>query len=278
MFEIIEKLSEENQSLEIWCSVDNGLRLLSERMRKGWQRMNDLFDIHCHILPCVDDGAKSMEMALQLLRMEWQDGVRTVILTPHYRLGMFETSMERIWDAYDELLYRARGIGMDLHLGCEFHANMDMADTLEARERPTMAGSNYVLCEFSESSDLAFIQERGYHLISRGFIPIFAHIERYTKLTEDFDMIAELVDMGCRMQVNAGSILGKDGAATKKFCRKLIKEDLLHFIGSDAHDVKTRIPLIGSCSEYLKKKAGRVYTGKILRDNPSMILTEKYRR
>lgn len=234
--------------------------------------MKDLYDIHCHILPGVDDGAKCMDTALELLRREYEDGVRQIILTPHYRRGMFTPSMESIMEAYDELKQRSRGLDIGLHLGCEFFVNMEMADILERKKRPTMAGSRYVLCEFSGSMETAFIRERCTHLLGRGFIPILAHIERYPALTKDFDCIDDLISLGCLMQVNAGSVIGKSGFSAKQFCRQLMKEDMLHLIGSDAHDLKKRVPLLGDCSEYLKKHAGRVYTGRVLRDNPEMII------
>lgn len=234
--------------------------------------MKDLYDIHCHILPGVDDGAKSMDMAVELLHREYEDGVSQIILTPHYRKGMFEPSMEKIMQTYQVLTREAAKIGVKLHLGCEFYVNMEMADLLESGARPTLAGSRHVLCEFSTGTEASFIRERCQHLFSRGFIPVLAHIERYDALTGDFDLIDELSSYGCLMQVNAGSILGKSGFSAKQFCKKLIKYDMLDLIGSDAHDLKARAPQMGACSEQLKKMADRVYTGRIMRENPAEII------
>ena len=93
-----------------------------------------MIDVHCHILPEVDDGADDMKEALQMLELEYQDGVRTIIVTPHYRKGMFECSSERILKKYEQLKKEAKDRWKDLTivLGCEFHANMDMIEIIES--------------------------------------------------------------------------------------------------------------------------------------------------
>lgn len=234
--------------------------------------MRGIYDVHCHILPGVDDGAKTMEESIELIRKEYEDGVRSIVLTPHFRRGMFEPKMEQIYEAFEALTFAVRRMNLKLYLGCEYHVNMNMAEDLIEGRRPTMAGSSFVLCEFSSEDKAAYINERCYQLISSGFTPILAHIERYPALTKDFDQIGALTELGCRMQVNAGSILGRDGFGTKRFCKKLIEEDLLDFIGSDAHDRKVRPPLLGACAELLEKKYGADYARTIMCSNPSEIV------
>lgn len=234
--------------------------------------MKELCDIHCHILPEVDDGAPNMDIALAMIEAQMKAGVETIILTPHFRKEMFEPSMEEIWDAYDALVYETRHMGVRLYLGCEFHANIEMVETLDRGLRPTMADSRYVLTEFAHNSTKAFIKERADELLSSGYRPIIAHIERYRATRNDFDLIADLIDMGCEMQVNADAVIGRDGFGAQRFCKKLMQEDLLHYIGSDAHNLKGRAPRLGECCEYLKKNMGRLYTSRIMRDNPAKIL------
>ena len=234
--------------------------------------MRDLYDIHCHILPGVDDGAKNMDIALGLIDKEIEAGVETIILTPHFRKEMFEPEMEDIWNAYDELVYETKHKNIRLFLGCEFHANMEMVETLEKGHRPTLANSRYVLTEFSQNSTRAFIKERTDALLTSGYRPIIAHIERYRALRKDFDLIADLIEMGCEMQVNADAVIGKNGLGTQRFCKKLMQEDMLHYVASDAHNLKGRTTRIGECCEYLKKHMGRLYTSRIMRDNPSKII------
>ena len=237
--------------------------------------MKNLFDIHCHIIPEVDDGARTMEMALKMLQMEYEDGVRSVILTPHYRREMFETPKEKIERQFALLKEKSEAvIGEDLHLylGCEFHANTTMVEKLVSGERPTMAGSDYVLTEFSQETDFSFARERIYDLVSHGFIPIVAHVERYPQIRKDFGNLEALRENGAYLQVNAGSILGEEGFQAKRFCKKLMKNNMLDFIGSDCHRTDKRVPNLGACAEYMEKKMGKDYMERIFIRNPQKIV------
>ena len=111
-----------------------------------------LFDIHCHIVPSVDDGASSAEEAYKMLQMEYRQGVRNIIATPHYRLQMFETPIKTVEHQFLVLKQLARKVAPDLHvyLGCEFHSNMEMVEMLRSGKVHTMVGSRYVLTEFSK--------------------------------------------------------------------------------------------------------------------------------
>ena len=177
-------------------------------------------------------------------------------MTPHFRKEMFEPDMEDIWNAYDELLYETRYKNIRLYLGCEFHANMEMVETLDNDLRPTLADSRYVLTEFAHNSTRAFMKERADALLMSGYRPIIAHIERYRATRKDFDLIEDLIEMGCEVQVNADAIIGRDGLGAQRFCKKLMQEDMLHYVGSDTHNLRGRAPHLGECCEYLKKHMG----------------------
>lgn len=236
--------------------------------------MTGIFDIHCHLLPGVDDGSDSLEETIKMMEMEYEQGVRTIFATPHFRKKMFEPPMEKVLERFERVKKEADRIGMALYLGCEFHVNMDMAETLRNKERPTLAGSPYVLTEFSGAAECDYVRDRCFSLLSSGFIPLIAHIERYPQVVKNMGFIEELSEMGVKISVNAESILGQEGYSLKKFCKKLIKSDLLDFIGSDAHGTKHRAPQMGACAELLTKKYGADYTMRIMKENPEEILKE----
>ena len=169
-----------------------------------------IYDVHCHIIPGVDDGASDYEETKRLLQMEYDQGVRGIIVTPHFRFQMFETPIEHIKEQFVLVQRAAAEIGDDLnvYLGCEFHVNMEMPEMLRAGKVSTMAGSRYVLTEFSESSEASYIRERIYALLSNGYKPVIAHIERYEATRSDLNFVEELDDMGACMQINADSIIG----------------------------------------------------------------------
>lgn len=236
--------------------------------------MTGLFEVHCHILPNLDDGPDCMEESVRMLEMYYKDGVRKIYATPHFRKNVFEPCPQKVKEQYEKLKEKAAciGEGIQLLLGCEFHAVMDMIEILENRECLTMGNSSCVLVEFSVMSEFSFIRERCYTLLSYGYQPIIAHAERYSVLVKDITKIQELVEMGAYIQINAESILGKEGFAVKRFCRKLMDQNFIHFIGSDAHDSKKRKPLLGKCAEYVEKKMGTSYMRKLLIDNPEELI------
>ena len=149
--------------------------------------MKELFDVHCHMVPGVDDGAADLEESLAMLKMQHEDGVRKIIITPHYRRRMFETPAKKVHEQFLKLQEAAKKEypDMSLYLGCELHSNMDLQDILEKRKYVTMAGSSYVLLEFSEGDSAQHIRERVYNVLSCGYEPIIAHVERYQATVKD---------------------------------------------------------------------------------------------
>ena len=232
--------------------------------------MKGLYDIHCHILPGVDDGARNMEESLWMLNKEYQEGVRHVILTPHFRYDMFEPHMNIVTRQFMQLRRAAMNIGdegMRLYLGCELHSSMDMVECLKKGRRLTLAGSRYVLVEFSNGDEKNYIEERVRSLLMNGFIPIIAHVERYKATRNDIGFLTELKDMGAHIQVNADTISGQDGFGAKTFARKVMKHGLLDFVGSDGHRKTERIPEIGKCVAKMEKTMGSEYVKKIFIKN-----------
>lgn len=236
-----------------------------------------IYDIHCHIVPGVDDGATDIEETGKLLRMEYEQGVRTIIATPHFRFRMFETSAEKVKEQFKLVEKAAAEVASDLHvyLGCEFHTNMEMISMLRENKVMTMAGSRYVLTEFSHNSEENYIRERLSTLLSGGYKPIVAHIERYEATRTSMDFVEELVDMGVCMQINADSITGKDGFFTKRYCNRVMKQDLLHFVGSDCHNSTKRTSRIGEAYRVVTAKFGQDYADELFIRNPERILEKK---
>ena len=237
-------------------------------------KMTGLWDIHCHILPGVDDGAADFKEACRMLYKEYKEGVRNVILTPHFRKEMFEPSQDLVKRQYLKLRKLAGELlpDMKLYLGCELHASMEMEQKLQSGEYLTMAGTRYVLVEFRNGSKSSYIKERIRQLAAYGYKPIVAHAERYQAVYGDLEFLEELKDMGALIQMNADSIIGKDGIRMKAFCKKVIRQDLLDFVGTDGHGMKHRIPEVQACFERLEKLMGREYAEEIFIDNPGRIV------
>lgn len=242
--------------------------------------MKNIVDMHCHLIPGVDDGAKTYEMALEILNKEYNEGVSTVILTPHFRRKMFEPDKELVYENYKKLknMVKKQIPGLKLYLGCEFHASMGMVERLNRNPDYCMAGTDYVLIEFSEADDMSYIKERVRAVQMAGYRPIIAHAERYPKVMKRLDMLEELVDIGAWIQLNADSILGKEGWKIKRFCRKMMKANLVHLVGSDVHNLTDRPSNLGECADYVQKKEGRDYAERLFVINPMKIVNARERK
>ena len=234
----------------------------------------NLIDIHCHILPKVDDGPDSVEESLKILKDMRRQGIKHVIVTPHYRPEMFEPSMKRVIYSYRHLRDIAYDMGVSMSLGCEYYRNEQIIEHMDNRKRPVMAGSRYVLIEFSMNDLFPTIRNYVYELITHGYQPIIAHVERYF-CCQKMEKIQELKDMGALVQVNAGSVLGEEGWKLKKFCLDLMKKDLVDFVASDTHNTSDRKLNLKKCASYVTKKMGKQYAERIFFNNPLNILKNR---
>lgn len=236
--------------------------------------MPEYFDLHCHLLFGVDDGPECIEESLALLQREYDDGVRTIYLTPHYRTDMFEAPAEIRLQNFESLKAHAeqRFPGLKLWLGCEIHVNMDVVRDLNRAKCLTLGNSDFVLLEFPESAEKKYIIERCHAVMTGGYRPVIAHTERCTAIRKDFGLLQKLINMGVYIQMNAGSIVGEEGFTKKWFCKKAMQHNLLHFVGSDAHNLKNRKPNIQKCARYMEKVMGTDYRDQIMIANPREII------
>lgn len=231
-------------------------------------------DIHCHILPGVDDGAKNMDQSKEMLDIAYEEGIRIMIATPHHMPEDEDNaSPEVIQEKVTQLQAYVDEQGYDMTIlpGNEVYFYSEAPELLEEGKINTMAGTDYVLVEFSPMDEGRYIRNSLAELQNMGYEPIIAHVERYDSLCKDFDRITELRDMGILIQVNVASIMGDFGKPMKAVAEKLLKKQMVDFIGTDAHSSGRRAPRVKECAEYLYKKYPAAYVDKILYAN-----AEKY--
>ncbi|MCM1155777.1 MAG: hypothetical protein NC314_08760 [Roseburia sp.] len=238
--------------------------------------MEKLIDIHSHILFGMDDGAGDLDTSIQMLRIAAKDGISAIILTPHNKPGHHRIDSARVAEKMAQLkTYLAQeDIAIRLYLGNELYYRSRLIWEIEDGQAYTLAGSRYVLVEFSPSDDYGYIRNGINEILMGGYYPILAHVERYRNVCMKKDGITDLADMGCYIQVNADSIMGKYGMKTASFTRKLLKQHLVHFIASDAHDPERRAPHLAGCAAYVTRKYGESYAGKLFVENPERILED----
>ncbi|MCR5704592.1 MAG: hypothetical protein K6G85_08205 [Eubacterium sp.] len=241
--------------------------------------MVNLTDLHNHILYGVDDGSDSLETSLEIIKQEYEQGVRNIILTPHFHIGECMPKQEKMQEHFEVLqkAVKKQYPDMKLYLGNEVMACNDMPDLLEEGRILSLAGSRYVLVEFYPTVREKEMERYLMDLISGGYIPIIAHCERYQCLRKKIgvinrEQILHLIEMGVYFQVNATSLLGRE----KKFVLKMMKENFLYFIATDAHSTGRRGVYWDECLKVLEKKFTPGYLQWLLVDNPQKVIEDKY--
>lgn len=246
--------------------------------RKAGEKLQGYMDIHSHLFPGVDDGAQDMEMSLRMFRIAWDNGIRRMILTPHNKPMRRNISRESLGKGLEELrrAIGAEGMDMELYPGSEVFYRSEAAELLERREIPTMADSSYVLVEFGPMDDFDYMRGGIYQLMAAGYKPVLAHAERYKCILSSLKRVEELERMGCYIQVNAGSVMGANGWQARHFTRQLLKERLVHFTATDAHNDGRRAPYLTNCAKYISRHYGEDYAVRLLQVNPLKIIADEY--
>ena len=233
-----------------------------------------MIDIHCHLLYGVDDGPKDIEESIKMLRSASEQGVTDIVLTPHYRRGMFKYDKELIHKHMEALEPYAQETGVKLYLGTEFHVNGDIIEYLEEGRCLSLAGSEYVLTEYDYDTDYSYIFQMSHTLLRHGYVPVIAHVERYGCLMKLPKRLEELREIGALIQMNAGAVIGEEGWNSKNFCKKALKQGWVDLIASDSHGIKKRVCYMEDAYDYISEKYGEKLANKLMINNPKKIIGE----
>lgn len=247
---------------------------------EGFKMIDCYIDMHCHLLPGIDDGAYDLEMSKAMLRQAYEDGIREMIVTPHNKAHRHSAGKETIEFLTKELQawLNQEKISITLHTGNEVLYRHDVSNLLEKQRICTLADSFYVLVEFNPSDTYAYIKNGIQEISLTGNTPILAHMERYEALAKDTDRIEELIEMGALMQVNAGSIEGRNGFILKQKVLGWIKKGYIDFVASDGHNLDTRPLSMQKAARTVEKKFGQEEAQKLFYDHARMVIAGEYIR
>ncbi|MCD8356307.1 MAG: capsular biosynthesis protein [Clostridia bacterium] len=235
-----------------------------------------MFDMHTHILPGIDDGSSDWATTDKMVAMAYQSGTRSIILTPHHRNG-YTCSLQTIQRLFEQIkhTYADRYPDLKIYLGTEIYYQSDMMQKLLGGKILTMSGSRYILLEFGTTVSFSVILRAVNEAANSGFRTILAHIERYECLRRDWKYLDELVDFGALLQINADSVMGRHGFGTKMFCRKLLKQNMVSFVASDAHDAEHRTPVLQEAEKFIRKKYGTEYAEELFYSNSICVIQNR---
>lgn len=233
-----------------------------------------MFDIHMHVIPGVDDGARDMAMAREMLEMAWAQGIRAVIATPHSSAFRQPEAVLEGFAALKDWL-AAREWPMALSLGCEVLFAGDNTEATMARltagELSTLNGTEYVLTEFMPSVGAAYVLNVLQRLRAAGFVPVIAHAERCPGVFGNPDRAAALHRLAL-IQVNAYSLVEECHAGIGSAARMLVDHRLADFVGSDAHRPDHRAPAVAAGARYIMEHCDPAYARAVLWGNAERLL------
>jgi protein-tyrosine phosphatase len=234
-----------------------------------------MFDVHCHILPNLDDGPKSWEIALEMCRMARQDGIEHIVATPHAD-DTYGYDRENALDRLNELRQRTEE-KLEFSLGCDFHLSYDnLSDALAHPHRYTIAEKQYLLVELSNYSVPPETANCLFRLRAIGIQPILTHPERHPILQRHPQQVVEWVKEECIVQVTASALTGEWGEVARRSALWLLENHAVHVIATDAHDDRRRKPLLSQAREFVSKRFGAEVATALVKDNPkAMVKGEK---
>ncbi|HEX3351987.1 MAG: tyrosine-protein phosphatase [Terriglobales bacterium] len=233
-----------------------------------------MIDIHCHVLPNVDDGSKSWDMSLEMCRAAAEDGIEHIVATPHAN-ERFHYNRQHL-SSHLEYLRVLVGKTPRLTLGCDFHLSYDnLQEVLVSPERFTIEDSHYLLVELSNYSVPSQISECFTRMADLGITPVITHPERNPILQESKERILQWVDQGCAIQMTASAVTGSWGQKVARVAEWLLERDAVHVLATDAHDTKHRPPALSAAREKVAKLCGPDVAKALVDDNPRAVISDK---
>ncbi|MCQ2427184.1 MAG: hypothetical protein MJ137_02115 [Clostridia bacterium] len=236
-----------------------------------------IIDIHSHIIPGIDDGSQSPEMSLRMLSLACADGVSGIVATSHSGRDPLSAGMicDGILRGVSRLRRSARekGLKIDIYPGMELFANDFLEDILIDGTFITINGSRFLLTEFDFFESREFIDRSLITILDSGLCPVIAHPERYAVSTPA--ALERWLDLGCVIQINAGSVTGMFGESAKEKSVLFLREGLVHVAASDAHSDKIRNTAIKEPAAAIKELCGAETARLLFESNPSALISNK---
>lgn len=239
-----------------------------------------MIDIHTHILPGLDDGARDMDEALRMIRHAWQRGTTELILTPHFApaYGYNNSDIELLDQTFQKLcgiVYERERIPVILHPGMEvlYENHREFVNHME--HYFTLCGGEYFLMEYDFGVEEDRFLEGIQTALSYGQIPVIAHPERYACVQENPELVREGKRKGAWFQMNKGSLSGRHGERARRSAVRLMDLDLIDFVASDAHDSRIRHTGLDRVFRFIYEEYGQERAYRLLEENPRKITADR---
>lgn len=232
-----------------------------------------MYDLHCHMLPAIDDGAKDLDTALEMARIAEKDGITHLACTPHIYPVLFNNTPEGIAAAVKSFNaeLETAGVALTLSYGADIQVVPELLSNLRSGVFPTINGSRYFLFEPPHHAPLPNLDRLIFDVICAGYIPVITHPERLTWIDGHYDQILTAVQAGAWMQITAGSLTGRMGSSPKYWSERMLDDGVVCLIATDAHNLKGRPPLLAEGAEAAAKHVGAEEAQRLVLDRPKAI-------
>lgn len=235
-----------------------------------------LIDLHCHILPGIDDGARDLETSLAMARMAVADGIEVIACTPHIMPGYYENDGPGIRAAVDSLQDHLdkEGIQLTLVPGADVHLVPDMARGLSAGRLQTLGASRYFLFEPPHHVAPPRLEDAVFDVMTAGYHPLITHPERLTWIEAHYEVIKRIANGGAWMQITAGSVTGVFGKRPQYWAERMLSEGMVHVLATDAHNLHRRTPVLSAAVEAIAKRLGEAAAIDMVVTRPHAVLED----
>ena len=234
-----------------------------------------MIDFHSHILPNIDDGSTSIGETINLVEEASKVGFTGIISTSHYIQGYYEFDCYERNQLLDIVQNKIQSDNLELYLGSEIYFSSEIIDLIKDKKASTINNTRYLLFELPMNTKPLFVKELVYELIQNGYRPIIAHPERYSYVQDEINYVRELANLGTLFQANYGSVLGMYGNDAKKTLKKLLKDDLISFLGSDVHRTGQIYPKIPKALKKINKIVSTEKLEKLTTLNAQKVLNDE---
>ncbi|KIO68272.1 Manganese-dependent protein-tyrosine phosphatase [Caldibacillus thermoamylovorans] len=249
-----------------------------------------MIDIHCHILPGLDDGAQNLNDSLDMARAAVSNGIHKVVATPHHKTSRYNNPKSAIVEKVNELneLLQENQVPLEVLLGQGVRVFGDFVEDFKNEQILTVNLQNYVLVELPSNHVPSYTEQLFYDIQMNGLTPIIVHPERNSQIVEQPDKLYNLIEKGALSQVTASSVTGELGKKIQRFTFQLIDANLTHFIATDAHNITSRPFNLAEAYDVVEKEYGiefvdmfmenaeHIIGGKMIyRENPERIKRKK---
>jgi protein-tyrosine phosphatase len=235
-----------------------------------------MIDLHCHLLPGIDDGAKHIGITVEMAQIAVADGIHTMACTPHIYPGMYmnDTAGIRQMMIRVQAELDGRGIPLKLVIGADVHLVPRLVEGIRMDLVPTLNGTRYLLLEPSHTTPPPGFEEQIYNLIASGYVPVITHPERLLWVGEYYQAFMRLIRMGAWMQITAGSLTGLFGPKARYWAERFLHEGHTHILATDAHSATRRVPVLSEAREVAERALGAEEADNLVLHRPQAILDD----